>query len=293
MHKRHDEIVRYYDECEIDYRLMWCLSRAYAMHYGYWDASVHGLTAALQRMNEILAECAGIRPEDHVLDAGCGIGGSALYLARKYGCRVTGVTLSHRQARRAREHATRNGFSGRVDFVIGDFDALPFEDASFDLVWALESVCYANDKRRFVREAHRVLRDGRRLVVADGFAARDDLDPVDAQALHEWLICWGVESLDSPAKFTDHAEQAGFSGCRFRDITAQVMPTVRRLFRGSLYAMTITNVLEFLGLRSRTQTLNVVGCRRQYRIFRNGIARYGVFIADKPKRQLATSEPAR
>jgi tocopherol O-methyltransferase len=98
---RSDQIIYYYDSCETDYRLFWDLAYSQAMHAGYWDENTKTLRDALHRENEILAERAQIKPGEQVLDAGCGIGGSSLYLAQTHQCQVTGITLSAKQVETA------------------------------------------------------------------------------------------------------------------------------------------------------------------------------------------------
>src|SRR6266513_6222861 len=82
-----------------------------------------------------LAEAAGIGPDDHVLDAGCGIGGPARHLARAYGCRVTGVDFTPEFVEVGNELTRRAGLSDRVIIVHGDATALSFPAGSFDVAW--------------------------------------------------------------------------------------------------------------------------------------------------------------
>jgi len=63
------------------------------------------------------------RPGLEVLDIGCGWGGMALYLAREWGCRVTGITLSEEQLAEARRRAEEAGLAGRVRFELMDYRA--------------------------------------------------------------------------------------------------------------------------------------------------------------------------
>lgn len=161
---RHD-MVAYYEQCEWDYRWAWDLDASMAMHIGYWNDSMRSLRHALARQNHVLAEAARVGPGDLVLDAGCGVGGSSIYLAKRYGCRVVGISLSRRQIESAKRNARRCGVSARTEFLVGDFTAPAFRSATFDVVWALESVCYARDKSDFVRASRRVLRPGGRLAV--------------------------------------------------------------------------------------------------------------------------------
>jgi tocopherol O-methyltransferase len=78
------------------YRLFW----GEHLHHGYWDNNESVPRAQIQLM-ERWAERAGIPRGARVLDVGCGLGGSALWLAEQYDCEVTGITISPVQARMA------------------------------------------------------------------------------------------------------------------------------------------------------------------------------------------------
>lgn len=125
-----------------------------------------------------------------VLDVGCGIGGSSRILARDYGFKVTGITISPQQVKRARE-LTPEGLS--ASFQVDDAMALSFPDASFDVVWTVEAGPHMPDKAVFARELLRVVKPGGTLVAAD-WNQRDDRQkplnfwerPVMRQLLEQW-----------------------------------------------------------------------------------------------------------
>ncbi len=275
-------IVAYYDECEIDYRMMWRLGRSLAMHYGHWDSTTRSLRAALERQNALLAETARIGAGDLVLDAGCGVGGSSIYVTQRTGCRALGVTLSTQQAATARRNAHARQVEDRARFAVMDYAATGLADGTFDVVWALESVCYAEDKAAFVREAYRLLRPGGRLVLADGFATRDSYGGVHRRVMDSWLHSWAVRSLATPQAFAGYLKAAGFRAVRYRDVTRNIMPSARLLYLHSLYTLGIGKIAERLRIRNRIQTRNIVGCRWQYAAFKGALACYGMFCADKP-----------
>jgi SAM-dependent methyltransferase len=102
-----------------------------------------------------------------VLDVGCGTGAVALAIARRAGTRVTGIDLVPRHVERARACAAEAGLQDRTTFLEGDATALPFPDASFDHVYAIESAYHAADKPRFYAECARVLRPGGRFLGTD------------------------------------------------------------------------------------------------------------------------------
>jgi cyclopropane-fatty-acyl-phospholipid synthase len=82
-----------------------------------------------------LAEKARLRPGDHVLEIGCGWGGFAVFAAREYGCRVTGITISERQHALALQRVAEAGLSHRVEIRRQDYRDLA---GRFDKVVSIE-----------------------------------------------------------------------------------------------------------------------------------------------------------
>lgn len=276
-----DHIVAYYDQCQSDYSLFWDLERSRALHAGYWDASTRSLADALQRENEVLAEMAAIKASDKVLDAGCGVGGSACFLAEKYSCHVTGISLSQRQIQDARSYAAKKHFAITPEFIVADFTQTPFGDASFDVIWGIESICHAQDKAAFAREAYRLLKPGGRLVVADGFALRSHFEKKDSQNMRRWLYGWGVDALETVAAFHTHLAEAGFQAIRSQDITDHVRPSSRRLYWISMPALLYSKIGQWLGWRTALQTENIRAAYYQYTTLQKGLWHYTIFTAQK------------
>lgn len=138
------------------------------LHHGHYgsdgSAKVDHQQAQVDMVDRLLDWAGPVEgPTKLVLDAGCGVGGSARHLATRLGAEVEGLTLSPVQAGIARRLS-----AGRPDvrFTVADATRAPFETGSFDLVWALESAEHMPDKGAFLRECSRVLRPGGRLVLA-------------------------------------------------------------------------------------------------------------------------------
>jgi ubiquinone/menaquinone biosynthesis C-methylase UbiE len=117
-----------------------------------------------------LARRAALEPGSHVLDVGCGLGGSARYLAAEYRCRVTGIDLTQEYVDAANALAGMVGLSDSVAFRQASALGLPFDDASFDVVWTEHVQMNIADKRAFYREIGRVTRPGGMLLFHDIFA---------------------------------------------------------------------------------------------------------------------------
>lgn len=142
------------------------------MHHGYYPKGARRKDhkqAQVDMIEEVLRWArvgppSAAAPRD-ILDVGCGIGGSSRHIARKFGCKATGVTLSPKQAARANALAAEQGLGARARFRVADALALPFKRRSFDLVWSLESGEHMPDKAAFVSELARVCRPGGKVVI--------------------------------------------------------------------------------------------------------------------------------
>lgn len=272
-------IQAYYDETWLDYRLLWLNPRNGAIHFGYWDERTRSHSESLVNMNRALASRIGIQPGQRVLDAGCGVGGSAIWLAETYGVEVVGITPVAGQVARAWSYARRRGLADRVSFEVQDYTRTTFPDAAFDVVWALESACHASDKRLFLAEARRLLRPGGRLGIAEYMRTSRPYSAADEALLQSWLSGWAIPDLATADEWLQWAAGAGFQDARVEDITPNVRPSLLRLYRMATLLWGVALALRACGLRSETQHGNVRGARDQYRALRRGLWFYAMLTA--------------
>jgi SAM-dependent methyltransferase len=119
---------------------------------------------------EQLVETADVQAGCRVLDVACGSGNAALAAARR-GCEVVGLDYVPALLERGRLRAEAEHLA--VEFVEGDAESLPFQDASFDAVTSIYGVMFAPDHRRAASELARVCRPGGKIALAswtpDGF----------------------------------------------------------------------------------------------------------------------------
>jgi sarcosine/dimethylglycine N-methyltransferase len=116
---------------------------------------------------EELARMLAPKPGQTLIDIGSGLGGPSRYLAKVYGCRVTGVDLTPEFVAVATELARRVGLADRVTFRQGSALDLPLADASFDLAWSQNVAMNIADRPRYYAEMRRVLKPGGRLAIQD------------------------------------------------------------------------------------------------------------------------------
>ena len=277
----HKNIIDYYAATENAYKDSWDLNNSLAIHYGYWDDKVKTFPESLLRMNEVMMEAAKIKSTDKVLDAGCGIGGSSIYMAEKIGCNVTGISLSERQTLYARKFAEDKKVDDKMKFEVMNYCATYFPNESFDIVWGCESICYADDKEQFIKEAYRLLKPGGRLVVADGFVTKFGNN--DHPIIRNWIDGWQVNYLESPDRFEQFMNNTGFKNVSYKDISKYTAHSSRRLYKfyflANLYL--VWKTITFSNRSTEMQRKNIAACKHQYHGMKQGLWQYGMIVGTK------------
>lgn len=269
------DIAEYYEKTEVHYRRGWDLSHSLAMHYGYWDNRTENFRHSLHRMNEVLATFGQIKAGEKVLDAGCGVGGSSIFLAQEIGCEVTGITLSAQQVEGARANAQTAGIQQGLEFQQADYTATPFADSSFDVIWALESAVHDPEKQGFFREAKRILRPKGRIVMGEYIKTNSLMKLRDQKLFHRWLDAWAIADLSTLPHLKAVAAEHGFDALEIQEITPQIRKSSWRMYYGSF----------FLGILSAGYRLynpkvsffadnHYKGLRYQYPALRRGLWSY-------------------
>lgn len=277
------EIVSYYDECQVDYEIVWHLKSHMSMHYGYYYPETKRLRQALINLNIELAKFGDIKTQDHVLDAGCGVGGSSIFLAKNYNANTIGITLSQKQVEHAKSNAELNNVNTQCSFEVQDYLHTNFPDNTFDVVWAVESSCYAPDKIDFLKEAFRILKPGGKVVVADFFNNDTIPNIADHELMKKWVKTWAIHSYAGVNEFFEKMEIAGFEDRKQKDVTENVSPTIKRLYQASLIGLPVTYTGMMLGMRNKRQTLNTWSSFYQYKTYKKNLWKYMFYTATKPK----------
>jgi tocopherol O-methyltransferase len=277
-----EDTAQHFEDCHNDYLFAWCNDDNLAFHYGYWDSpKPYEHHQALLNKNQLLYDKVNIQSSDRVLDAGCGVGGSSMWMAKNFKNQAVGVTISAKQVAYAKKQARRKGVEELVDFIQADYCDMPFEDASFDVVWAAESVCHTTRKGDFLKEAYRVLKKGGRLVYCDAFMMQREFDKTQWDTMVSFFNGWAVPNLCYCDHFEGLLKEHQFKEITLDYIHEQTIQSAEYMHRVAKRLRPVQNVSQWLGLRSKAQTANFHVGFAQYEMFRNRYAEYCVFTAIK------------
>jgi SAM-dependent methyltransferase len=224
-------LEQYYSEAGPDYAA-W--SKAFNMHFGFfrWGMNPFRREAMLEQMNrEVLDRlCLDSNLPASVVDLGCGLGATLRSLARwRPLARLTGITLVPWQVEQARSLNQASELANRISVQLGDYESTTIAPASYDGAYALESSCHAHyaDKHAFLQEAHRLLKPGGRLVIADGFLRRGRLSSGFRERIYRKLCeCWVIEELAQLDLFVRELERLGFHSIAVERLQLRVAPSV-------------------------------------------------------------------
>jgi cyclopropane-fatty-acyl-phospholipid synthase len=174
-----------------------------------------------------IADLAGLRPEHHVLEIGCGWGGFAAYAAQVVGCRVTALTISQAQYDNARARIAAAGLDDRVTIAFRDYRD---ETATYDRIVSIEMIEAVGEAwwGTYFRQLHDRLAAGGRAVL-QAITMDDAMFPSYRRGvdfIQRYIFPGGM--LLSPSILSDQAEHAGLTPAERASYGQHYAETLRR-----------------------------------------------------------------
>ncbi len=281
----YQQIQQFYDASSGLWESIW----GEHMHHGYYGVDgkkkIDRRQAQIDLIEELLrwsggSSCDGQAPK--IIDIGCGIGGSSLYLAEKLQAEVVGITLSPVQANRAQERAAAAGLKDRTTFKVANALAIPYEDNTFDVVWTLESGEHMPDKTKFLQECYRVLKPGGRLIFAtwchrptDGEAGL--LTSAEIKHLDQIYEVYCLPYVISLPEYEAITTACGFQGMRSTDWSVAVAPFWEVVIDSSITPEAILGLFK-AGWKTIQAALSLKLMSQGYE---RGLIRFGLITATK------------
>jgi arsenite methyltransferase len=259
-----------------DTELKSCCAAAYQSGFArllLGDSLHPGGLPLTERLGNLLA----LSPRDHVLDVACGRGESAIFLATRFGCRVTGIDLGESNITHATLCAEGAKVSTVVQFKIADAEMIDYPDASFDVVLCECAFCTFPNKRAATREFARVLRSGGRLGLSD--LTRSGELPAELTGLLAWIAC--IADARAAEEYVAHLERGEFLSLSVEPHDEALAQMVRDI-QGRLLAAELMVRLDQISLpgvdfaEAKTTAIWAAGA------VRSGLLGYSLITAKKP-----------
>ena len=211
---------------------------------------------------------------DHILEVASGSGGPALYLAKKFRCRITGLDINEEGIKTANQ-AARSANISNVHFERADVNQrLPFEDEIFDGVMCIDSMNHLRDRLGYLKEWRRVLKSGKRALFTDPVVITGPVsnEELAARSNIGFFLFVPLEVTTSLVK------AAGFKLIRCEDVTGNIELTSRRWHTARQKhqddLIKIEGKERFEGLQKFFSTVHKLTNERRLSRF--------VFVAEKP-----------
>ncbi|MDH5569596.1 MAG: methyltransferase domain-containing protein [Nitrosopumilus sp.] len=173
-----------------------------------------------------IANLAQLEPHHNVLDVGCGLGGSARYIAEKYGCNVTGIDLTEQYIDVANRLTEFVKMSDKVSFKQASALEIPFESDNFDVIWTEHTQMNIADKEGFYGELNRVLKPQGRLVFHDVFGTENTAHYPTPWAEHNSL-----SSLCTQEEARNAIEKSNFTVKKWIDKSSQSLEFFKNMVK--------------------------------------------------------------
>jgi tocopherol O-methyltransferase len=220
------------------------------MHHGYYGADGKEKKDRQQAQNDLiqhLLDWGGIKEAPAlILDAGCGVGGSARFLARRFGAQVHGLTLSNVQAEEARSFNEKAQMGGQITIAVRDMLTLTPEDGSYDLVWSMESAEHIPAKKQLMKTFNEVLKPGGKLLMAT-WCIRETPPPFSAEAqkvLERIGSLYHIPPMISLERYEKIMTETGYVDVQSADWTMAVSPFWKAVLQSAKSASSVLGLLR-------------------------------------------------
>jgi len=224
-----DSFQRYYEEAGPDYAA-W--SASFNMHFGFFRLGMNPFDreSMLEQMNrEVLNRLHVSSANPRILDMGCGLGATLRSIARTLpAAELHGITIVPWQLEQGLRLNQSAPQTANIRLSLANYERTAFPPESFDAVCAVESSCYSSGagKARLIREAHRLLRPGGRIVVADGFRGPGKLRGPQHAIYRKLSDCWVIDTFGEIDAFQCELDRIGFRDIIVERIQSCVTPSV-------------------------------------------------------------------
>ncbi len=241
---RDNPVAKYYSR--LGSRLGYKLVMKRSQYFGYYDATTKNESQAQINFHNKVGVMLELSPGMTILDAGCGQGVVACYLAQHYDVDIVGITVTPREVVSATKMAKKHNLSDKVRFEFADYSETGFANGVFDRIYTTETLSHAVDLEKVLREFMRLLKPGGKLVCVEyefDFDKNQQVMKKIADFIYNYGAIFGVYQF-SVGNFRRLLRKVGFSDVKEDDWTSKMLPSFRRLERLARPSNAIATILR-------------------------------------------------
>jgi sterol 24-C-methyltransferase len=279
MSSHQDDVIRYYNTSES--KKGYNLFLKGTKHFGYYNKGDlwWQFNKTLRQMEEQLASKLTLPPGSKVLDAGCGVGDVASYLAAHHGLCIEGIDILDFNIAEARRRIKERKLEKLVHLQVMSYESLSFPENSFDAIYTMETFVHAANPHKVLKNFYKALKPGGKLVMFE--YARDPDSQLPPRAVKVFQFINKYAAMPAFQQFTHGTQEqfmrkAGFSDITVEDITDHVAPMMRVF---NLIAFLPYKIISLMGRQARyINTMSAVEFHRYGKHIK-----YNIYSALKPK----------
>jgi sterol 24-C-methyltransferase len=251
-------------------------------HHGYYPSARPGISEkeAQLFLQDLVADNLALKSSQNVLDAGCGQGITAAYLAKKTGAMITGITLVPFEVKKSEKTALKLGVRDKTRFDVMDYQSTDFPGGSFDSVYTTESLSHSPDIKKTLREFLRILKPGGRIALFEYTISPDsqfsDSEKQILDLMIKGSVMMGLRDFRH-GQFTKTIEEAGFENVKEQNISENIKPSSYRFHKLSALPY---KIISFFSLQKFF--INTTAGYESYNAACKGLFRYCIFTGNKP-----------
>lgn len=279
MNKHRRKVIGYYESLES--RLGYTYLTWDTKHFGFYPSNKKGIDekTAQRLMTDLLAKKLKLKSSDLVLDAGCGRGTVACYLAKKYGARIVGIDIVSFELKKALKLLNKYKLENKVKFLLRDYSKTGFQNNCFNKIFTFETLVHSPDLNKTLSEFYRMLKPGGLLVLFEYSRAPEaEFTKREKKMLDVINNFSAMASLNKMFHddLTKAVEKAGFKVSGDEEITQNILPSIKRFYT---YAKLPYKIIDFFNLHKFF--INTVAGVEFYSFFKKGLVRYRTIVAKK------------
>ncbi|MBW2969204.1 methyltransferase domain-containing protein [Candidatus Woesearchaeota archaeon] len=269
-------LSQYYDRSKMGYDSILGGSK----HFGFYPKNKNISEKQAQiLMQELVAKKLKITSKDVILDAGCGQGIVSIFLAKKYGCQIKGITILPFELKKANLLAKKLKITAKLNYFLMDYNKMSFNKRHFDCIYTTETLSHSINIGKTLKEFLRVLKKGGRIALFEYSIAEDNkFTKYELEILNKVIYSSAMSGLKQfrHDQFQNILKQAGFKDIKVENISENTKPSLNRLRKLALIPYLFIKLFHL-----QKNHPNLTSAVEFYKMVNKDLIRYNIYTAKK------------